>query len=116
MLTPIVYQCGCERCQSQVEHLEKLLHQQINWLMSQLDERQRRLYAALEAERYGYGGDTHLSRITGLDRKTIRRGRQELAQALPNVPVVGVRHVGGGRPALEKKARHRASITGTHSG
>lgn len=99
-----VYQCSCELCQSQIDHPEKQLHQHINLLMSQLDERQRRLFAALEAERYGHGGETYVSQITGLDRKTIRRGRQELAQPGDDDPGERVRREGAGRPLIEKKA------------
>ncbi len=71
--------------------------------MSQLDERQRRWLAALEAERYGRGGDTYMAEITGLDRKTIRRGRRELAQNLVGAALDRVRQVGAGRPRTVKK-------------
>ena len=71
--------------------------------VSRLDERQRRWYAALEADRVGHGGDRLLAQITGVDEKTIRRGRVELAASLADVPVVRVRRVGGGRFPLEKK-------------
>ena len=68
-----------------------------------LDERQRRWYAALEADRVGHGGECLLAQITGVDEKTIRRGRTELASALADVPVTRVRRAGGGRPPLEKR-------------
>jgi len=64
---------------------------------SRLDERQRRWYAALEADRVGHGGERLLAQITGVDEKTIRRGRTELASSLADVPVTRVRQVGGGR-------------------
>ena len=44
-----------------------------------------------------------LSLITGLDAKTIRRGRQELEQGLQEVPNGRQRKVGGGRHLAEKK-------------
>jgi len=72
---------------------------------SRLDERQRRWYAALEADRVGRGGARLLAQITGVDEKTIRRGRTELAAALADVPVTRVRRGGGGRPPLEKRIR-----------
>jgi hypothetical protein len=74
-------------------------------LMSRLDEQQRRWFAAIEANRLGHGGDEHLAEITGLDPKTIRRGRLELADSLDARPVERVRLVGGGRPPAEKKTR-----------
>jgi len=54
-------------------------------------------------ERVGYGGDRLLSQITGLDEKTIRRGRDELAASLADQPTEGVRQPGGGAPRIEKK-------------
>ncbi len=75
----------------------------MNLLMSRLDEQQRRWYAAVESAKLGHGGDRHLSRITGLNVDTIRRGREELADSLKDRPADRVRLPGGGRPAVEKK-------------
>ena len=77
----------------------------MNVLLSRLDEQQRRWYVALESNRVGYGGDTLLSQITGLDVETIRRGRRELDDELVQRPVEGIREAGGGRPPVEKKTR-----------
>jgi len=71
--------------------------------MSRLDEQQRRWYAAVESARLGHGGDRTLSRITGLNVDTIRRGREELADSLKDRPADRIRLPGGGRPAVEKK-------------
>src|SRR6266581_1944879 len=71
--------CQCPTCQQAGDHPDKQRHRQINTFVSCLDEQQRRWYAAIESERIGYGGDRLLAQITGLDEKTIRRGRQELA-------------------------------------
>ena len=76
----------------------------MNLFLSRLDEQQRRWYVAMESNRIGRGGDRLLSQITGLDEKTIRRGRQELA-ALDSRPPERVRLSGGGRPLVEKKMR-----------
>ena len=100
-----VAQCQCPRCQQGDSHPERVLHQQINRLLSRLDEAQRRWYAGLESQRIGHGGDRLLAQITGLDEQTIRRGRTELAASLADCPLGRVRRPGGGRPALEKKAR-----------
>jgi hypothetical protein len=50
-----------------------------------LSERERRLYAAAEAQKLGHGGLVYLSRLFACDPKTIRRGIRELQQppALP---------------------------------
>lgn len=100
-----IHECECEKCQSGVETEEKKLHEQMNLVMSRMDEQQRRWYAAVEANRRGHGGDKQVSEITGLDEKTIRRGKQEMEEWLVNRPVDRVRVAGGGRPAVEKKPR-----------
>jgi hypothetical protein len=68
---------------------------------SLLDEKQRRLYAALESLKLGHGGDRQLADFLGLDPHTIARGRQELLNR--EVELSRVRKIGGGRKALEKK-------------
>jgi hypothetical protein len=77
----------------------------MNLLLSRLDEQQRRWYVAVESKRVGPGGDRLLSEITGLDEKTIRRGREELAASLADRPADRVRRAGAGRPRVEKKTR-----------
>lgn len=102
-----IHQCTCSLCQSEAETPERAMHHQINVLMSRLDEQQRRWYAALEAQRYGHGGIKLASQITGLDEKTIHRGRIELKEDLARRPRERVRLPGAGRPAAEKKGRKR---------
>ena len=97
--------CQCPLCRQGVAHPDRARHQQMALFASRLDERQRRWYAALEADRVGHGGERLLAQITGVDEKTIRRGRTELASSLADVPVTRVRQVGGGRPPLEKRTR-----------
>jgi hypothetical protein len=74
----------------------------MNLLLSRLDEPQRRWYAAVEANRLGRGGARRVAAITGLDEQTIRRGQQEVAGALADVPVTRFRRPGGGRPRVEQ--------------
>jgi hypothetical protein len=92
-------------CQQPGEHPDKKLHQQMNLLLSRLDEQQRRWYVAVEANRVGHGGVRLLSQITGMDEKTIQRGQQELEQGLADRPTEQVRLAGAGRPLVEKKTR-----------
>ena len=73
---------------------------------SMLDERQRRLYAGLEALKLGHGGDRQLAEWLDLDPHTVAKGRRELLDASSLHPTTyRVRRRGGGRPALEKKRR-----------
>jgi hypothetical protein len=105
MSTKPIHQCPCTQSQQAGAHLESRLHHQINVVMSRLDEQQRRWYAALEANRHRHKGVELVSKITGLDEKTIRRGQAELAADLSQRPVARVRLPGAGRPAVEKKTR-----------
>jgi hypothetical protein len=99
-----VHECCCQECQGKDRTVTKMQHQHMNLLMSRLDEQQRRWYAAIESEKLGYGGDVQVSRITGLNVETIRRGRREIAANLAQRPIERIRSVGGGRPRVEKKA------------
>ena len=107
-----VYRCGCPRCQQEAAHPDQTLHRQMNLLLSRLDEQQRRWYVAVESSRIGHGGDVLLAQITGMDEKTIRRGRQELATSLEERPADRVRLPGGGRPPVEKKRRDAGARAG----
>ena len=51
-----------------------------------LAERDRRLYAAVEAHKLGHGGIAYIARLFGCDRKTIGRGLHELQQPLAFPP------------------------------
>ncbi len=50
--------------------------------------------------------DSALARITGLSRKTIRRGGSEIETGLALAPSTRQRRPGGGRVAAEKKTRN----------
>jgi hypothetical protein len=100
-----IHVCQCVDCTQQEEHPNKQLHQQMNLLLSRLDEQQRRWYVAVEANRIGHGSLCLLSLITGMDEKTIQRGQQEIEQGLAERPSGQVRLSGGGRPRVEKKTR-----------
>jgi hypothetical protein len=100
-----LHQCQCEICQREEDHSEKIIHHQINVVMSRLDEQQRRWYAALEVNRRGSGGTKLVSQMTGLDEKTIRRGQEELGFDLVDRPDDRIRLAGAGRPRTEKKTQ-----------
>ena len=100
-----IHPCQCPDCLSENEHANRKKHQQMNLLLSRLDEQQRRWYAAVEADKIGHGGIRLLAQITGMDEKTIARGRDEMAEQLQYRPADQIRQPGGGRPAAEKKTR-----------
>lgn len=97
-----VRECRCAECRSGQDHPLRAEHRAMNVMMGQLDERRRRLYAATEAKRLGWGGVRRVELITGLNRSAIRRGRLELAAEVPAVSPGRVRASGGGRPTIER--------------
>ncbi|MDQ2686674.1 MAG: hypothetical protein M3Y28_02280 [Armatimonadota bacterium] len=98
-----VHSCACPQCQGGVESFLTRLHQHINVLLSRFNEPQRRWYVGSLSLAPQAPTDIELSLITGLDEKTIRRGRRELEADLSTVPADRQRRKGGGRPAAEKK-------------
>lgn len=68
--------------------------------LSTLNEKQRRLYAGFESMKLGRGGDSIMSRITGMNIKTIANGRKELLSH--DITTNRIRQEGGGRHALKK--------------
>ena len=101
----VVHECQCANCQQQQDEQVMLYHGQINLLLSRLNEPQRRWYVGVLSLGPNSPSDVELSLITGLDEKTIRRGRRELEGELAAVPVDRQRQSGGGRPLSEKKTR-----------
>lgn len=65
-----------------------------------LDERGRRVWAAVEAEALGYGGQSIVAKATGLSRTTLHRGHVEQRPDALNRPPGGIRKKGGGRKKL----------------
>jgi Rhodopirellula transposase DDE domain len=75
-----------------------------------LDERARRVWAAVEARAMGRGGMSRVAEATGLSRVTIRAGLQELALADtasgPQASPARLRRRGGGRKPLSMPDPH----------
>ena len=71
-------------------------------LFPHLDERQRRLLAAADAEHLGHGGVTTVARASGLSRPTIHKALQELHG--PPLPAGQIRKAGGGRKRVAEVA------------
>lgn len=86
-----------------VERLPDEAKAAIILFFSMLNEKQRRLYAGLEAAKLGHGGDRRIAEFLGLDVHTVAKGRKELLE--DSVVRNGVRNGGGGRKRVEKKHR-----------
>ncbi len=97
-----VHKCVCSECVKQPSSEIALFHASINRLVAMLDEKHRRQFVGLLASQFGYGGIQYISKITGLNRQTISRGKREIEQV--DAALDGrIRAPGGGRHKAEKK-------------
>ena len=64
-----------------------------------LSERDRRRYAAIEAQKLNYGGVSYICRVLQCNDRTITRGMSELAKPLPENEK-RIRLPGGGRKSI----------------
>jgi hypothetical protein len=74
----------------------------MNLLMAMLGPQQRRVYAAIESNRIGWGGVRLVTSITGVSRPAIGRARAELAGQPRSAPLVPDARLEG-RPSSESK-------------
>ena len=66
---------------------EKDLKRRIDTVTSILDERQKRIYLAAEAEALGWGGMTMIARLAGVDKDTLTAGKIALAEERNKVAI-----------------------------
>lgn len=85
---------GCTMANTDAQ--EAVIRKKYQQLQPFLNERTRRLWAAIEAQVIGYGGVAMVARATGLTRPTVTAGLEDLENGAP-LPVNRVRQVGGGR-------------------
>lgn len=83
--------------------LQERLKQKFTTLFVYLDERQRRIAAAVEARSLGHGGITAVALATGMSRPSIHKGLGELTQRKPGVPLRRLRKAGAGRKPLTER-------------
>jgi hypothetical protein len=100
-----IHHCECDTCKAGTDLEIARHHRQMNVFLSRLNEPQRRWYVGLLSQRPGSPSDRQLAKITGLDEKTIQRGRQELEAELGGLPPDRQRREGAGRPRAEKKTQ-----------
>lgn len=86
----------------QKEDIVKQVKQRYDLIAVHLSEKDKRLWAASEANAIGRGGDTIVYLATGISRVTISKGKNELTgKALPKNK--RIRKTGGGRKRLVDK-------------
>jgi transposase len=81
---------------------ETELSEKYKTILSFLSERQRRIYLAVEAVHFGHGGVTKVSRLSGVSRVSITKGKSELKENI-RVPIEKSRRKGGGRKKATDK-------------
>jgi len=78
--------------------MDKNIENKIRKMLPLLNEKQKRLYLASEAEAMGYGGISAVSRISGVSRVTISAGIKELkSEHSREIKAEVSRKEGGGR-------------------
>lgn len=76
---------------------ELALQQQYETLYKIFNEKQWRIYVALEAKKFGGGGISKVSKLARVSRTTIRKGMKELTSGETYRPGDRIRKGGGGR-------------------
>src|SRR5476651_258993 len=82
------------------------LEERVKKVMPLLNEKQRRQYLAIESEIIGHGGLLEVSKVSGLSRKDIIKGKKELLSSVTsneNSHNERIRKEGGGRKNLKEK-------------
>ena len=82
--------------------MDSVLATKINTMLPILDERQKRIFLALEANALGRGGVKLIHEISGISQTTIIRGKKEL-KGTEIVANNRIRKPGGGRKKLTEK-------------
>jgi hypothetical protein len=85
------------------EDMVEVIRRKYKRLSGVLDERGRRVWAAVEAEAIGYGGQSIVAKASGLSRTTLYREGSGKNQDLPASPRNRIRKAGGGRKKLTQQ-------------
>lgn len=64
------------------------VRQRMKAFYDSLSEKDRRRYAAVEAQKLGHGGEQYIAMVLGCDEKTIRHGLRDL-ELLPQDEAAG---------------------------
>jgi len=80
----------------------KEIEKQMQEVFDRLSEKDKRLYAGVEALKFPYGGISYIAQLFSCSRNTIRRGINELKEKA-TIPKKRDRKAGGGRKQTIKK-------------
>lgn len=84
----------------------KELGKQCQFLCAHLNEQDRRLVAMT----IGWGGNTCVAEIIGMDRETVAKGQRELHNQLKDYPEGKQRLPGAAENRSKKKSRNRPGV------
>jgi len=94
------------------EDMIETVRKKFERLAGVLDERGRRVWATVEAEALGYGGQSIVAKATGLSRTTLHSEGLEKSQDPPANHRVRIRKTGGGRKKLTQQEPKLLSALG----
>jgi hypothetical protein len=78
-----------------MQHYGENVERHMKLFYDSLSEKDRRRYAALEAEKLGHGGVEYVAQVLGCHPSTIRQGREEVEQLPEDAAPDRVRKKGG---------------------
>ncbi len=87
------------KIESMIEKYTPEVESQMQTFYARLPEKEQRHYAALEAQKFGYGGKAYIIRLFNIHHKTLNKGITELTtpELYATLPVDKQRRPGGGR-------------------
>jgi len=89
---------------------ETELRKKYKTILPFLSERQRRIYLSIEATHFGHGGVTKVSKLSGVSRVVITKGKNELKENNA-ISIAKSRKKGGGRKkATDKRPEIKAEL------
>ncbi|GHV24207.1 transposase [Clostridia bacterium] len=80
--------------------MDDIAEARIRMVLPMLNEKQARRYLGVEAKSLGFGGITEISKLTGMSRTTIRKGKREIENPIA-FEEDRIRRHGGGRKPIE---------------
>jgi hypothetical protein len=91
-------------------HYTAPIEQAIRNFYARLAEKDKRHYAALEAQKLGYGGKRYIGALLHISQRTLRKAQDELTQPelMGQIPPGRQRRIGGGR---KKKKSNKPTVS-----
>jgi hypothetical protein len=92
--------------------MDSIVENRIKTMLPLLDEKQKRIYLAAEAESLGYGGLKAVHELTGVSKTTIIRGKKNYRKALLS-GIESVESAAGGSPPHSSMTIFKGKLKGS---